>query len=281
LKACKHYAPFQIFGGALVPTFVTDMVIGLRVYALYNRNKYIGGILATYIMAEIAVSLWVYTVPSIHLITLPGPASINQISVVHLCLATASSSLSHIQAAASLFMQVVYDSITFGLIALKTALVVLKRSRHGGVRALLVKNGFLYYVIVFSAYFTWAMMTAFSPPGLQNVAGIPALIMTCISVNRLTLSLRQFYCADVSDASKPGYAIDVPRMNRRRSWIGTSTFEVTGENVENGLEPNHGSETFELRTQFGGRRDKRPNPGLEEIASSTGHSHVWPPEGLA
>lgn len=37
----------------------------LRVYALYKRNRYIGGFLLTYIVAELGVLLWLYLTPSI------------------------------------------------------------------------------------------------------------------------------------------------------------------------------------------------------------------------
>ncbi len=42
-------------------------------------------------------------------------------------------------------MQVVYDSVAFGLILAMTASSVLNEGGSGGVRALIVKNGVLYY----------------------------------------------------------------------------------------------------------------------------------------
>ncbi len=67
-------------------TFFPDLVIGLRlvinaflslhavselinlharVYALYNRNKVIAVLLATYLTAELGVALWLYLTPSL------------------------------------------------------------------------------------------------------------------------------------------------------------------------------------------------------------------------
>lgn len=37
-----------------------------RVYALYKRNRYIAISLTAYVLAESAISLWEYLVPSIH-----------------------------------------------------------------------------------------------------------------------------------------------------------------------------------------------------------------------
>ena len=42
-------------------------------------------------------------------------------------------------------MQAVYDSTAFALIVFKTAHAVLYEHRHGGVHALIVKHGLLYY----------------------------------------------------------------------------------------------------------------------------------------
>ncbi len=67
-------------------TFFPDIVIGIRsalnlrhlfttalsntficsVYALYGRNKALGLFLATYLLAELGVALWLYTTPSLH-----------------------------------------------------------------------------------------------------------------------------------------------------------------------------------------------------------------------
>jgi len=262
---CRRYVPLQIFGEGIPLTIIIDVIIGLRVYALYGRNKSIAVILATSIIAEFSVSFWIYSIPSIHPVTLPGPASITQIPALHICLGSASSSLSNLQSAAYLFMQAFYDSITFGLIVYKTASAVLKERGHGGVRALMVKNGLVYYAIVFSAYCTWAMMTIFSPPGLKYAAASPTIMLACLSVNKLTLSLRQFYnkedleCINVT-TSTAAYAAgggggSGTRAGRRRSWIGTSTFEVTaGDFVHDRSVPSFESGTFELRVQSGGRR---------------------------
>lgn len=69
-------------------------------YALYKRNKFIGGFLLTYIVAELGVLLWIYLTPSITrecrtyltlylnlksvaAVVVPGPPSVNMIPVLH------------------------------------------------------------------------------------------------------------------------------------------------------------------------------------------------------
>jgi len=104
------------------------------------------------------------------------------------------------------------------------------------------------------------MMILFSPPGLKYAAAHPATMMTCLMVNRLTLSLRQYYETeelDCTELATPVFATGTgPRTGRRRSWIGTSTFEAIEKmHVQDSLAPDHGSGTFELHVDVAsGRR---------------------------
>ena len=77
--------------------------------------------------------------------------------------------------------------------------------------------------------------------------------MTCLAVNKLTLSLRAYYEMEGQETAFhtediPGGTIGGRYMKRRRSWVGTSTFEaVTGRDVFGGNSSSlDDSGTFEL-----------------------------------
>jgi len=267
---CRHYLPFQAFGEGTPLAIVTDLVIGLRVYALYGRNKYIAVVLAALLLVQTVVIFLIYLTPSMHAMTLPDHASTDQIPLLHFCLVETSSRLSNFQSAGIQWMQAIYDATAFGLIACKTAKSAFKERAVGGVRALIMKNGLLYFAVVFSAYLTWAMMTIFSPSGIKYAAAIPSVILSCLAVNRLTLSLRAFNGTDEVDACDAGncpsnIVFERPRMRRRRSWIGTSTFEVPGDShVERTSEQSHELESFDSETC---RRTDRPESGSEVVST--------------
>ncbi|KLO13202.1 hypothetical protein SCHPADRAFT_928690 [Schizopora paradoxa] len=256
---CKHLIGLQVFGDGIPLTIMTNFLIGLRVYALYKRNRFIGGFLLTYIVAELGVLLWIYLTPSITPVVVPGPPSVNMIPVLHLCIVSNSPRISTFQAGVFPVMQAMYDSVAFALIVFKTAATILReRGRYEDVRTLMVKNGLLYYAIVFSGYFTWFMMTLFCPPGIRGAAEFPSLSLTCLSVNRLTLSLRAFTAdgeGETTGAYPSGLAFGGRSLKRRRSWIGTSTFEVSDEDtyvsrgVNSRLESRQESTTFELHNR--------------------------------
>jgi len=135
----------QPLGEGIPFTFLPNLVIGLRVYALYGRNKWIGIILSTYFIAELGVALWIYLVPSLHPVPLPASASNDTIAVLHLCLATVSTSLSQLQAAAFQFMQTIFDSVAFGLIVYKTLKDALETRGTDTIRTVIAKHGLVYY----------------------------------------------------------------------------------------------------------------------------------------
>lgn len=100
----------------------------------------------------------------------------------------------------------------------------------------------------------------------------PLASLTCLSVNRLTLSLRAFTAdgeGETTGAYPSGMAFGGRSMKRRRSWIGTSTFEVSGDDtyvsrgVDSRWDSRQESTTFELhdRCQADG-----PEYGPEMIA---------------
>ncbi|KLO16826.1 hypothetical protein SCHPADRAFT_937534 [Schizopora paradoxa] len=228
---CMRFIPWQAFAEGTPLTVVTNLIIGLRVYALYRRNIYIAVMLTAYVLAELVSSLWEYLVPSIHPVTLPGPPDVGKIPALHLCLVSTSDRITNFQSAVFPFMQAIFDSVAFGLIVYKTVDAIIKERALVGARVLIMKHGILYYAVVFSAYVTWAIMIVFSPPGLKYAAAAPSVIMTCVSVNRLTLSLRAFYEIREFETADDTHVttIDIGRrgLKRRRSWIGTSTFELT------------------------------------------------------
>ncbi|KLO10211.1 hypothetical protein SCHPADRAFT_530209 [Schizopora paradoxa] len=244
MRRCKRYVPLQPFGEGIPFTIFPDLVIGLRVYALYGRNRFIGAALATYLAAELGVALWLYLVPSIHPVPLPGPSSVDQIPELHLCLAAASTNLSNLQSATFQFMQTIFDSIAFILIISKTAKDAFGPRRTGNIQALIARHGLLYYVVVFSANLTWALMILISPPGLKYSAAVPTIMMACLSVNKMTISLRSFSERE-EERRKIADVAGIAHRRRRRSWIGTSNFEVGDEDSSYGSESN-----FELTSVF-------------------------------
>ncbi|KLO13191.1 hypothetical protein SCHPADRAFT_904374 [Schizopora paradoxa] len=212
-------------------TIIPGLVIALRIFALYERNKYLLAALFAYLLAELAVALWIYLTPYVvrlDVFAQLGHQEISDIYSMHSCMAAVSPKLSSLEVASFQIMESIYNSVALGLILYKTA-------NGKGVLKVIAKQGLLYYVINFTSVMVWTIMLLFATKGLKYTFAGPALGFASMSTNKLTLHLRSY------GAPKSGVAelkIDEHvsyRLERRQSWMGMSTFEM------NDGGPNHES----------------------------------------
>ncbi|KLO07399.1 hypothetical protein SCHPADRAFT_650413 [Schizopora paradoxa] len=230
---CSRFALFQPLAGGIPLTIMPDMVIGLRVYALYGRNKLIAVLLANYLTAELGVALWLYLTPGGHPLNLPGPPDVMANPTLQSVEQNADK-LGNLRSAAFQFMQTIYDTVVFIMIAYKTVREAFGPKKNRSIKTLMAAHGLVYYAVVLATNLAWALMIILAPVGLKYSLAAPTLILVCMSVNKMTLSLRSFGEPDGESfvpPALPSPPLPTPVSNktslkRRNSWIGTSTFEV-------------------------------------------------------
>ncbi|KLO12997.1 hypothetical protein SCHPADRAFT_890385 [Schizopora paradoxa] len=258
-QKCKHFVPALPLGEGIPFSTMSNIIIGLRVYALYERNKFLGASIILFIIAELGVGLWLYCTPSllrnVYVQNLPGPLppplnnSDVTIPALHLCFAVVSARIvleahgyalrTFWEAAGFQFMQAGYDSVAFALIVFKTFKAAFVENMKGinSIHSLIVKMVLyitsLIFRIVFSTNLAWALMIAFAPLNSKNIFAR----LTCVSINRLTLSLKSFSEREKEERLRMTQGVNMlagdehPRFKRRASWIGTSTFEIGSRQV--------------------------------------------------
>ncbi|KLO13196.1 hypothetical protein SCHPADRAFT_375190 [Schizopora paradoxa] len=214
---------FQPIAVGIPLTIIPNLIVILRIFALYQRNKPIAGTLFLYCLAELAVALWIYLTPSVTQ-TSVFPGAPNSPSL-HSCLARVSSRLSNTQIASFQIMQSIFNFTALALILFKTA-------KGRGVVAVIAKQGLIYYVINFSTVMGWTMMLLFATPGIKYTLAGPALGFASLSTAKLTLHLRSFGVQkngveEVKFAEHISY-----RLERRRSWVGATEFDVSDSGVD-------------------------------------------------
>jgi len=235
---CTRFALFQPLAGGIPLTIMPDIVIGLRVYALYGRSKFIAILLATYLTAELGVALWLYLTPGGHPLNLPGPPDVMANPTLQICVEQNADDLGNLRSATFQFMQTIYDTAVFIMIGYKTVREAFVPKKNRSIKTLMAAHGLVYYAVVLATNLAWALMIILAPVGLKYSLAAPTLILVCMSVNKMTLSLRSFGDLDQESAVAlpspplPSPGSDRTSLKRRHSWIGTSTFEVPEARIE-------------------------------------------------
>ncbi|KAF8526753.1 hypothetical protein JB92DRAFT_3093421 [Gautieria morchelliformis] len=180
--------------GPLEPALLTVIAIAssilllLRVYALYNRNKWISGYLSSVTVIQLAVCIFVYAFPG------RGPLPVPPIDlpVFQGCLFLPSASLKS-GAFAPIILELTYDVSIVALIIAKTwkdtSLNGLRD--RGWILRIIVKDGITYFLVIFSTMFIWLCMALFAPMGLKFVNAYPSEVLVPIMINRLTIHLHR------------------------------------------------------------------------------------------
>jgi len=213
---------FAPLGAGTPFTPLPNCIIALRVFALYERNKKLAFALFLYIIAETGVSLWLDLTPSVSRIDVfaaLGFPEIGNAPAMHFCVPQLSASLSSLESTSAQIMQTVFDTIVLALVLFKA-----RNRGSSGIIALIVKQGFIYYLLNLAVYLTWTLMLVFAPPESKYIMGGPALGLVCVSVNRLTLHLRSYNSDTDSERTMAPF---VAKLRRQNSWLGASTLEVS------------------------------------------------------
>ncbi|EJD08172.1 uncharacterized protein FOMMEDRAFT_16640 [Fomitiporia mediterranea MF3/22] len=195
-KVCEHFAIFLPIAGGIVLTIVPNMLVALRVYALYQKNRVVQIFLAIYLVSELGIALWIYLTPGHHPLELP-PLYQNH-KVLYLCTEDTADSLGRWRPSTFQLMQVVYDVIVLILVFFKTKWP--RESRHG-IFDIIFNQGVIYFICVFSANLVWVLMILVGPETLKYIAACPTLVMACTMANRITLDLREYAQRPVINSS--------------------------------------------------------------------------------
>ncbi|KAA1478054.1 hypothetical protein DENSPDRAFT_787561, partial [Dentipellis sp. KUC8613] len=156
---CRRWMFFIPLGITIPLTLFPGIIMLLRVYALYGRNRLVASGLCTILVAQLLVAIWQLTFPGAIL----APATDNPIqrghtSSVYMCL-----SLS-------------YDTAIFCLTLGRTSYIFWRHEGRGRTSRNLVdsliQDGALYFASIFSINLTWVAMIFHASKGLRDAAAM-------------------------------------------------------------------------------------------------------------
>jgi len=177
---CEHFVRYE---GAmtLIGISIASLMMGVRVTAIYHKNRAVLALISSIFVAMVAVNAWLLSsgVPVHH------PTGIHGCSMIF-------GAKRGTWASASAWLPLLYDTVVVILVVLRTRDVV--RAKIAGqfhVVQTLVQDGVLYYSVILAANLVLALMIAKSSDGVKNICAQFQLLITVTMMSRITLNLRR------------------------------------------------------------------------------------------
>jgi len=192
-KECTHFALFLPFGIGISTQILSNILLGARVAGLYARSKSIIAFYIVYLLAQTAVILWTF-LDGAEPIQLPPNTHLDAFQA---CIELAAPRLGY-RAGVWLVLECVFDILIIVMTLAKSWGVLSEinkiRNLFGQTKSsildILVRDGAVYFLVIFTFNMTWLMMVMFAPSGLKWLCAMPAQAMTVVLVSRITLNLR-------------------------------------------------------------------------------------------
>ncbi|KAJ8521039.1 hypothetical protein ONZ45_g2201 [Pleurotus djamor] len=158
LPRCNRFIPFE----GVATTFdvvAVNLMMLIRVRALYLKQKLVTGVLAAMILAELVLQVVLITTKA---------QAVKHTSAVHSCTMIFEPSASA-AAAATAWIPLLYDTVVFGLTAHKVLHTSKSTARSGAILKQLFTGGLLYYSVMLIVTLVLTLMIPLAPPGLKNI----------------------------------------------------------------------------------------------------------------
>ncbi|KDQ56050.1 hypothetical protein JAAARDRAFT_319172 [Jaapia argillacea MUCL 33604] len=228
----------QIWATA-IPAWVVQVVMQFRVYALYNRSKWVLALTFTCFIIQVATSMAFFALyQDVHFIA-------NKFGIYTICMVTQMPT----NAVGTWISMMVFEGILFFLALYKTVLHLLQLSHpwtRNGATEVLLRDNILYFLIIFSIYcLTVIAWFAFPPIWIQIFLSLN-IAATCTLGCRLILNIREV-------------------SYRHEECVGTQEINFQLRELMDGLQPGVVSSDAEPADSLApGRRDDSGDQVIEE-----------------
>ncbi|TDL23993.1 hypothetical protein BD410DRAFT_131621 [Rickenella mellea] len=200
---CAHFVKYE---GVLTTTaiFVSELIMTLRTYALYERSKTVVFGLGLILIAQLIYS-------SV-LISTGKPIVIPKNPAFNPCVLDGDHHMGRWAQTLGV-IPLIFDAVVLVL----TIGRLVKINRGVPTMKILLRDGVIYFLIIFSSNFAWVMMNFFAPNYQQTLTTFCSFI-TVIMVSRLTINLRTSASPPPPNAwpQSSNYGSDKPVLGRIR-----------------------------------------------------------------
>ncbi|KAI0345637.1 hypothetical protein BDW22DRAFT_1426307 [Trametopsis cervina] len=158
----------------------TALMMLFRIAALYRRNALVVWFVAVCFSVELAVNAWLLS---------HGTAVVHN-RQIHACTMIFDDAVPGWIASGSAYLPLTYDTIVLALTLNKT-IGPIRRKTAGKIARVLLRDGILYYSVIFSVNLVLTVMITAAPSGLQNITAQLEYLLTVAMISRITLHLRK------------------------------------------------------------------------------------------
>ncbi|KAL4249183.1 hypothetical protein ABKN59_006956 [Abortiporus biennis] len=156
------------------------LMMFLRVYAMYPRRWAILAFVFIIFLVELSVNAWLLT---------HGVVVVHN-RAIHACTMIFDQNVPGHIASASAWLPLLYDTVIL-ILTLNRTLQPVRHQAAGKIMRVLLRDGILYYSVIFSINLVLTLMIASAPPGIQNITAQLEYLLTVAMMSRITIHLKK------------------------------------------------------------------------------------------
>ncbi|PIL22617.1 hypothetical protein GSI_15307 [Ganoderma sinense ZZ0214-1] len=179
-ERCMHFVRYE---GAttMIGINIASLMMLLRVYAMYSKRRLVVALVTIVFCLEFGTNAWLLS----HGIAVNHSPRVRACSMIF-----DSSKVPRIATSSTAWSVLIYDTLVLGLTLFCTYNSIRNQTVANTMKVLL-KEGLLYYSVIFCVTLVLTLMVAFAPPGIQNVCAQMEYLLTVTMMSRITLHLKR------------------------------------------------------------------------------------------
>ncbi|OSD07133.1 hypothetical protein PYCCODRAFT_1402487 [Trametes coccinea BRFM310] len=181
-SVCEHFVRYE-GSMTVIGINIAALMMLLRIYAMYERKKSVVIFVGVVFCVEFGVNAWLLT----HGVAVRHRAGITGTACTMIF---DPDKVKGPIASASAWLPLLYDTIVF-VLTIKRTYRGVKNPTVGRIMRVLLKEGLLYYSVIFTITLILTLMIVFAPDGLKNLTAQTEYLMTVAMMSRITLHLKK------------------------------------------------------------------------------------------
>ncbi|KAI0667601.1 hypothetical protein C8Q78DRAFT_981412, partial [Trametes maxima] len=177
---CEHFVRYE-GSMTVIGINTTALMMLLRIYAMYEGKSWVVVFVGIVFAVEFGVNAWLLT----HGVAVRHTGGITACTMIF-----DPEKVKGAIASASAWLPLLYDTVVL-IFTVRRTYGGIKNPTAGRIMRILLKEGILYYSVIFSITLILTLMIVFAADGLKNLTAQTEYLMTVAMMSRITLHLKK------------------------------------------------------------------------------------------